>query len=864
MNQSSDSRHVVRLAIAAVVALPLTDDRAFAQNIVGIGPDSVETVAVRGFAAGGFHRSLFGDNYRDLWTLPIRVPVLHITQFDGGITPYKIGGGAQTKALRFLASDSAEYTFRPVYKNPNLPDDFRGTLAWKLMQDGGSASHPAANLAPVPLMESFGFLHPQAVLVFMPDDPALGEFRTEFAGVLGTIEKYPAAPKVGRAFEGATSVLDAEELLAAINKDHSTQVDARTLLKVRVLDLLLGDNDRHADQWRWAKLPGSESYQPIARDRDKVFLSYGGLALKLARVAYPRLVKFDSVYANPTSLFLNATNFDRRLLGGLDRSVWESTAREIQSAMTNEMIDRAIAAFPAEYETRSADLIGKLRARRAHLPEVALEYYAKLFYVADVHGTDAADVASITRQADGSVDVTLKSGESPPWFRRHYDLAETREIRVYLHDGDDRATITGNAQSSIDVRVIGGNGANSLIDQSIVAGRSNAARLYDEGTVEGVKYGKDQRLEDWSYVDALNSYYNRRPFVHAYGRLIPPQKDYGTKIKPVFGLKTGHGLGLVPKVGIARYVYGFRKVPYASMIQADVGFSTGNTGWLADLIADKRFTSSDVHVGAAGRMSQIEVIQFRGFGNDVEQDDDPFFDVKQTQWSFRPSIGFSFARGSDLTLGPTVRYTKTDSTVNNFLSSAEPYGFPTFKQAGVQLAMHFESRVFADTSKARAVIDFAGNAYPGLWDANTAYQSVEGDAAFFVTIPVLTKPVIAVRGGGKKLYGDFPYFDAAFLGGGSSFRTEYRQRYAGDAAVYGSAELRIPIVRFPTILPTDIGLIGFTDAGRVYVKGESPGGWHTAAGGGAWIGLWKAGYNVNVLYTNRSNRRVIVSLGFAY
>jgi hypothetical protein len=835
-----------------------------AQSVAGIGPDSVETVAARGFAAGGFHRSLFGNNYRDLWTLPIRVPILHITQFDGGIRPYKVGGGKQTIALRLLAADSAEYTFRPVYKLPNLPEDFKGTVAWKLMQDAGSASHPAANLAPVPLMDHFGFLHPQPILVFMPDDPALGEFRKQFAGVLGTIEKYPTAPKAGRAFAGATDVLEAEDLLEAINKDPSTRVDARTLLRIRTVDLLLGDNDRHADQWRWAKLPGSELYRPIARDRDKVFLSYGGMVLKIARMVYPRLVTFDSVYANPTSLFLNATEFDRRLLGSLDRSVWESTAKEVQAAVTNEMIDRAVAGFPAEYSARSADIVGKLRARRDNLPAEVLDYYTKLFYVADVHATDAPDVAAITRQADGSVDVSLQSGESAPWFQRRYDPAETREIRVYLHDGDDRATITGNAQSSIQLRVIGGNGTNAIIDQSVVGGQGSVARIYDEGTVEGVKYGKDEELEKWSYVDALNSYHNRRPFVHAYGGLIPPQKDYGAKIKPVVGMKTGHGLGLVPKVGLARYVYGFRKVPYASMIQADVGYSTGSGGWVANLLGDKRFTSSSFHVGALGRMSQIEVIQFRGFGNDVEEDDDPFFDVKQTQWSFRPTIGFSFARESDITFGPIVRYTKTDSTVNNFLAFSEPYGFSTFKQAGLQLAMHYESRVVADTSKARAVVDFAGNAYPGFWDANSAYQSVEGDAALFITIPVLTKPVIAVRGGGKKLYGDFPYFDAAFLGGGSSFRTEHRQRYAGDASVYGSAELRIPIVRFPTILPTEIGAIGFTDAGRVYVDGESPGGWHTAAGGGMWIALWKSGYNVNVLYTNRSNRRVIVNLGFEY
>jgi hypothetical protein len=151
-----------------------------------------------------------------------------------------------------------------------------------------------------------------------------------------------------------------------------------------------------------------------------------------------------------------------------------------------------------------------------------------------------------------------------------------------------------------------------------------------------------------------------------------------------------------------------------------------------------------------------------------------------------------------------------------------------------------------------------------MWDARSAYESLEGTATGFVTIPVLTKPVIALRGGGKKLYGSFPYFDAAFIGGGNSFRTEHRQRYAGDASLFGSAELRVPIIRFPTLVPTDVGVLGFTDAARVYVDGESPGGWHTAAGGGFWVGAVNAATNVNVLFTNRSNRRVIVSLGFAY
>jgi len=858
-----DVRRSVWYSTAAVVMLSAPVARS--QNIPGIGPDSVETIPAKGFDTGGFWRSMFGENYRELWTMPIRVPVLHIERFEGGLTPYKIGGGKQTRSLRMVTSDSLEYVFRPVYKAPNLTPVYRGSLMWKIFRDAGSASHPAANVVPVPLLKAFGFLQPNATLVFMPDNPALGEYRKEFAEVLGTLEAYPSVPKSGRAFAGAVDMLDAEGLLAALNKDASVRVDTHTLLKIRMVDMLLGDNDRHADQWRWAQLKPGGMYEPVARDRDKVFLSYEGFVLGLARKAVPSLVHFDSTYSDPTALFENATNFDRRVLQGLDRKVWQSTAEELKAVISNTLIDHVIAALPREYIPRSESIRAKLRYRRDHLSDVALTYYDQLFYAADVHATDTADVATIVRQPDGSVDLSFRSAGSGKWLQRHYDPAQTHEIRVYLHGGDDSATVTVIAASSIPVRVIGGNGNNTLVDQSAVGGKTGVTALYDQGSVDDVHYGRDIRLELDSYVDALNAYYNRRPMVHAFGReTLPQKKDYGSGIKPVVGLKTGHRIGVVPKIGIARYTYGFRKVPYASMIQADVGFSTGTHGWRANLLGDKRFESSDFHLPAIATVSQLEVVQFRGLGNDIEDSDEKFFDVKQTQWSFYPGIGFSFAPGSDLTFGPIVRSTRTDSVSNNFLSQTRPYGFRTFSEAGLQMKLHFDSRLQPDSARPRFVVDFTGAGYPGMWDAETAYESLEGSIATFFPLNFATKPVIALHGGGRKLYGNFPYFDAAFIGGGSSFRTEHRQRFAGDASVYGSAELRVPLFKISTVVPTDIGALGFTDAAKVFVDGDAPGGWHTAAGGGFWIGAVTAARNVNVLFTNQKERRVMVSLGFAY
>ena len=70
--------------------------------------------------------------------------------------------------------------------------------------------------------------------------------------------------------------------------------------------------------------------------------------------------------------------------------------------------------------------------------------------------------------------------------------------------------------------------------------------------------------------------------------------------------------------------------------------------------------------------------------------------------------------------------------------------------------------------------------------------------------------------------------------------------------------------RVATIVPTKIGVLGFSDAAKVFVDGDSPGGWHTAAGGGFWVGAVTDERNVSVLFTNNRDRRMMVSLGFAF
>ena len=104
---------------------------------------------------------LFGKHYRDLWATPIRVEVLDLGRFAGGLRPTRRGGGKQTRSLRFQGGDGRAYQFRSTDKDPTLlvPPELRRTIAHRIVQDQISAGHPAAPLVVSPLLDATGVLH---------------------------------------------------------------------------------------------------------------------------------------------------------------------------------------------------------------------------------------------------------------------------------------------------------------------------------------------------------------------------------------------------------------------------------------------------------------------------------------------------------------------------------------------------------------------------------------------------------------------------------------------------------------------------------------------------------------------------------
>ena len=844
----------LRAALALVLACGLasTTVQAGPQLSPSPAPGTATATIAAGtrYQAGWLRRFFLGDTYRDLWTVPIEIPVLDLSSFAGGLTPTKTGGGNQTRSLRFEDSLGNEFVFRMVDKaGLAVSAGYEHTIVEGMTRDQVSAHHPAGAVVADGLLSAAGVSHPSPALFVMPDDARLGKYRAEFAGQLGMVEAFPAkSDKTGR-FAGATAIIDSDSLQVLLDSDPKEQVDSQAYLTARLMDMFLNDWDRHAGNWKWGRTVPGAVWRPIARDRDKVMIGYGGV-VGAARVMVPNLVRFEATYPSLRALTYNSLELDRRLLSGMEAAVFDSIATFLAGRLSDPVIDAALLTMPSEYHATLPIAAAKLKSRRDLLPAQAQRFYRFLATVVDLHATDAADRATITLVDDRHLDVQLRSGDKAPHFQQRFDARDTHEIRLYLHGGDDQAVVRGDAAAAIPFRIIGGNGANQLSDSSSFAGQSGAVRLYDQGAVRGIEYGPD-------------AVFDRRPWPRLWGKVQTPGRDFGTSTSPVLGLRAPGDLGLLLRLGVNREHYGFRKYPYANRAALTGEYSTGIDAWRVTGLVDKRREASSIHLTAMAQMSEIEVLNFHGLGNDTPGDPEQYFEARQRQWLLQPAVAFALGPRSDLFLAPVIQYATSYGGSGGYLSTRQPYGFGDFGQAGLRLGLHSDSRNRSKEHSRGLLFDVSATAFPAVWDVASSFGVLAGTTGGYYTLRVPLRPVLVLRAGAKKIYGEFPFHEAAFIGGRASVRGLDRERYAGDAAISGTAELQISLARFPLVLPLEIGVYGYGDAGRVYVDGESPGGWHETTGVGFWIGILNPANALSLEFPQgRSGFRVRTGLTF--
>lgn len=457
-----------------------------------VGPDSARVTAGRHYRRGWPGRLVFGRHYRSTWAQPVTLPVLNLqTARPGGLAPGKMGGGFQTTSMTLNAPDGRTYALRSLDKDPykTLSKFMRHTFALNVVRDATSAGTPYGAFVVPPLAEAAGVLHTTPRPYYIrADETGLGKASERFRGKVVLLEeKYESKENLGPVFgPGAVDLVESDDALAEIYNSQQHYFDQPAFLRARLLDLLLGDWDRHEGQWDWAVVrqpAGATIYRPIPIDRDQVFFRFddGALSWLVSKVVR-KFRTFGPAYQSIGGYTRNAQFIDSRALNELNRRQYLGAATALQQALTDEVIEQAARRLPPEvYRLEGPRLVAALKARRATLPQAAAEFYRRHAEQVVVPGTDEPERFVVERQSDTLTVVSVFSRAKEPQllYRRGFHPADTKLVLLHGLGGKDEFVLSGQVRRSPRIDIYGGPGEDTVADSSRVGGLRRMTRFYD-------------------------------------------------------------------------------------------------------------------------------------------------------------------------------------------------------------------------------------------------------------------------------------------------------------------------------------------------------------------------------------------------
>lgn len=846
------------------------------RNISFAGKDTVFAASKKYIGKGKFQTKMLGENYRKEWAADIKFPLFDIGTMKGGLKILKKGGGHQTLSLRLEAKDGKQYVIRSMDKNPalTLPSNLRNTFIKGIVQDGISSSHPYAPLVIPPMADAAGIFHANPQIFYIPDDPRFGIYREDFANTLILFEERANKKQVKEEFFGkGDDVISSPELYEKLLKDHDNYVDQAFVVRNRLFDMWLGDWDRHDDQWRWVKYDvkkGENLYKLIPRDRDQVFFGGEGSFKKLAasKWSQPALKGFDDeISYTPSYGFYRIRWFDRYFMTEPDLGDWLKEADDLQKALSDEVIDEAFELWPQEiYALRGEEIKRKLKNRRDRLKNYAQDYFAFLSRTVTVLGSNKREYFLVERLNDEQTKVTVykiskKGNRSKVLYERIFDASVTEEIELYGFDGKDEFEIIGDVNKAITLRIIGGDGQDLIKDKSSIGGLKKRNIIYDTetGTSLVASNSTKNRLTD---KDPDINLYDMEAF------------DFDVRM-PLLDASFNPDDGIFIGGGMMIKNDGFRKNPFANKHKFTAVYAFGTNsfginyeGEFVNAIGKKNL---ELNLSV---LSPNYVNNFFGLGNETvfqEERGLKYYRTRFNAYLFQPNLVFDVGDAAKFKLGARFLGVQIEESEGRFITDfpnngLNPEGLFDFKSYAGPVARFEIEKKDNDVNPKRGVVLIAEYSYDHGLNSNSRNSSrLLGNVAFTYTPVPFGRSTFAARVGFEKAYGDIEFFQSARLDGFNTLRGFRRFRFAGESSFYTQFDARFEILEWQNyIFPSKIGIILFSDMGRVWVSGEDSNTWHHGYGGGFYLVPFNR-FAFNLLIANSKEGVLpLVKLGFYF
>jgi hypothetical protein len=783
--------------------------------------------------AGKLHRLLFGENFRKEWAAPTRLPVLRTSELAGGLRPDKRGGGMQSKSLRLKDKEGKEWVFRSVEKSPDglLPENIRQTFARDVIDDFTSGQYPFGALVVPPIADAVGVPHANPVIGLVAPDSSLGIYEKVFANTVVLFEEREPLGKSD----------NSDKMKKNLQKDNDNQIREKEMLNARLLDMLLGDWDRHEDQWRWYNngKGKDKKYIGVPRDRDQVFHVNQGFLPNLASREWilPTLRDFDPEIKKENWLLFKTRFVNAYPEFQFSKEQWLKQANRFKAAVTDSVLETALLRLPkAAYDIRHEEFSRLLKARRDRIPEAAERYYNFIQEIADIRLSDKNELIRISDADGGSMHVIVnkinKLGEiSDELMNKVYPPSLTDEIRIYMGKGDD-SLVLDNKTSKIKLRIIGGAGSKAY---NVQASRKKA-NLYDK--INNARYyGEGSGLRKHLSDDSMHTAFVP---VNLYSIWMPLATG---GINPDDGIWLGAGF---------RYVHqkGFRKLPYHSMHQLIVGHSFTTSAfriryrgeWTeaigkADFTIQLNINAPDNTMNFFGRGNETPFIKEGNFAR--------YYRTRFATYQLTPALRWQNSTGSSVSIGPSVQYYRFDEDDNKgrFINNTDQlHSYDSLTISREKLHGGFVVNFINDRRNNILMpqwgtyVSIRAQAFAGLNDYSKSYGQIIPEIALYKNLNPSATIVLADRFGGTITLGKTAFYQSAFIGGHENLLGYRQYRFAGQHSIYNNLELRIKLADFMNyILPGQFGIIGFHDIGRVWENGEKSARWHNGFGGGLYF-----------------------------
>ena len=793
----------------------------------------------------------WGEHYREVYGTDIKVPVVTLDTLMGGFSIDRKGGGHQTRSLRLVSPSGKNYAMRAVkksavqflqstiFKDNFVQEEFRETYTEAVIQDFYTASHPFASLAIGDLADAIDVFHTNPQLVWMPKHPALGKYNESYGDELYLLEERPDDGFIDEPSFGTPDTIESTaDMLENLRKDEEYRVDEDAFVRARLFDMLLGDWDRHADQWRWARFDenGKKIYKPIPRDRDQVFSNYDGRFLDVVKALVPaarQFQEYDGELKDIKWINIAGSKLDHALLPESSADTWIAQAKFIQQNLTNEVIDKAFQNFPKEVQTPQLEQVKMLlKERRSNIESIAVRYYEHLSKLVILKGTDKDDHFEITREAKGTrVQISrIKNGEiKKPFVNRLLLPEETKELWIYGLDDDDSFSINGKGQKPIFTRIIGGQNNDTY---NIEDGRR--IKIYDHKTKPNTINKRNGASIKRSDIYSNNTYDINKTIVKV------------NSILPSFGFNPDDGL--IIGLQDTYTVKGFANSPFYRKHVLKAGYYSASGGFDASYNGEFANALGAWNLRVGGRITtDAFALNFFGFGNETVNNDDSelleldFNRVRTSQTMLELGIVKDNNYGSRLSLSSNFQSIEIDPTAGRFITeefaTTDTDIFERENFIGVEGAYSYHNTNNDANPSNGMLLDLAIGSTLNLDDTDRIFGYIKPQLTFYNALSRNKKWVLRTQAQGQFNIGDdFEFYQAATLGATNGLRGFRNQRFTGESALAGSADIRYSFNQFKTgLLPVQVGIFGGGDVGRVWFDDEDSDEWHTSLGGGFWI-----------------------------